>query len=389
MLKALEELPTDLNETYAKMLSRIPENDQVIVKDSLQWLCYACRPVKLVELCEAVMYDEGEPKMDAESRLQPLEILLHICQGFVVLDPVSLTVSFAHPSVRDFLTLTKVPSRDVNFKMDREEAYRTIVSKSISYIMMDCFTHGFSDIQDHCRLVEEYPLLEYAALWPHFVSESRRFLLGIRHAQLEQVMNLFNTYELENGGNFSCWIACIYPGANRDTIRSTTPLYCAAAFGMEHIVSTILKSDKEVHIDALGGRHRCTALCVASYNGHSEVVRLLLDKGANPNTKDKEGFSCCFWAKARGNDECERLLREKGAEAIMPDPVTLEQNESVSSSANANNSLDPSRVFCWKCRRALSRYNIFGKCPACGKKWESAYANPDLREQWELEMMAC
>jgi hypothetical protein len=389
MLKALGELPKDLNETYAKMLLRIPENDHDIVRDSLQWLCYARRPVKLVELCEAVMYEDGEPKIGPESRLQQPEIILRICQGFVVLNPVLLTITFAHPSVRDFLTSDKVPFRDVQFKMDKEEAYRTIVSKSISYIMMDCFTDGFSDIQNHHRLVEEYPLLEYAVLWPHFVGESRRSQSGIDQAQLEQVMKLFMTHQLENGGNFSCWVACIYPDADGDTIRSTTPLYCAAAFGIKQIVSELLESDKRVDIDAPGGRHLCTALCVASYNGHSEVVRLLLEKGANPNTKDKEGFSCCFWAKARGNDTCERLLREKGAEVIMPDPVTLEHSGSVSSSTKDNDSLDPSRIFCWKCRRALSRYNIFGKCPACGNNWESVFNDPDIQEQWELEMMAC
>jgi hypothetical protein len=52
----------------------------------------------------------------------------------------------------------------------------------------------------------------------------------------------------------------------------------------------------------------------ATHAGHIEVVRLLLDKGANPNPQDLRGFSPLMMASMRRDPELVRLLLDKGAD---------------------------------------------------------------------------
>ena len=50
---------------------------------------------------------------------------------------------------------------------------------------------------------------------------------------------------------------------------------------------------------------------------HSDVVRLLLEARADPNTKDKNGDTCLHYAANDGHEEITRLLM--GCSKINPD----------------------------------------------------------------------
>lgn len=56
-----------------------------------------------------------------------------------------------------------------------------------------------------------------------------------------------------------------------------------------------------------------TVLMSASQKGYTEIVRLLLEKGANPNIQDQNGWTSLTWAIQSGHIDVVRLLLEKGA----------------------------------------------------------------------------
>ena len=51
----------------------------------------------------------------------------------------------------------------------------------------------------------------------------------------------------------------------------------------------------------------------ASQNGHENVVKLLLDNGANIDTKDKSGATPLWTAAQNEHDNIVKLLIDKGA----------------------------------------------------------------------------
>ena len=56
-----------------------------------------------------------------------------------------------------------------------------------------------------------------------------------------------------------------------------------------------------------------TILMLASYYGHTELVQLILSRGADPNLKDKQGRTALRRASDSGNLEVVELLKRAGA----------------------------------------------------------------------------
>lgn len=78
--------------------------------------------------------------------------------------------------------------------------------------------------------------------------------------------------------------------------------------------------DKGTDVNAANS-YGATALASACDRGHTEVVKLLLERGANPNTQDTfYKLKPMAWAAQRGHVEIVRLLLDRGATA---DPELL------------------------------------------------------------------
>ena len=54
-------------------------------------------------------------------------------------------------------------------------------------------------------------------------------------------------------------------------------------------------------------------LIYASYGGNTEIVRLLLDNGADPNIRNDYGMTALIAASSRGHNEIVKLLLERDA----------------------------------------------------------------------------
>ena len=98
--------------------------------------------------------------------------------------------------------------------------------------------------------------------------------------------------------------------------REETALGVASRDGREQIVRTLLEKGADTEKADFFGRN---PLHSAVRNGHQDIVRLLLGKGANVNVTDRSGYWPLIQAVVRLDEGLIRFLLEKGAKVDQKD----------------------------------------------------------------------
>lgn len=88
-------------------------------------------------------------------------------------------------------------------------------------------------------------------------------------------------------------------------------------------ISRVAKYAKKVAHPNLQNNSGITALMVAAKAGHTEVVRVLLEGGADPNIQDTTGVTTLMAAAQAGRTEVARVLLEGGADPNIQDKEGL------------------------------------------------------------------
>ncbi|CZR56859.1 uncharacterized protein PAC_06748 [Phialocephala subalpina] len=142
--------------------------------------------------------------------------------------------------------------------------------------------------------------------YSNYSQEAPRRMIGVHFAayfgRVETTMTLLkNRHDLDS----------------KDTYGRTALSY-AAAHGHEAVVKLLLEKGAELETkdEYYGSR---TPLSWAAEDGHEAVVKLLLEKGAELETKDDYGRTPLSWAAEDGHEAVVKLLLEKGAELETKD----------------------------------------------------------------------
>ncbi|GKT61659.1 ankyrin repeat protein [Colletotrichum tofieldiae] len=302
--RALVDIPATLNGFYAGILARIPEQDRCIAHEALTWLCFSLRPLRLDELAEAVVLEEGDADIDGDSRLTDPSIILEICQGLAHASDYFVTL--AHDSIRTFLQSDWIRTSSVSeFAVDAMESHRRIMRKCLAYLHLEPFSSGpVGKLWQVDRRFAVYPLLNYATfMWP---IHSERFPLSDHDEHL--ILGFFETKKLSHGGPFEAWVQFLLHSTNTDVIRETEPVYYAASFNMTSVLQLILRPEYEVDVNKRGGRYSSPPLFVAIWRRNIEAARLLLEAGANPDMWDTSGQTSRLLATGRKMHEIVDLM---------------------------------------------------------------------------------
>ena len=135
---ALSDLPRGLNLTYERILRRINESNgevQKLARRTLSWLFYSRRPLRIAELCQAVIVNVGDTSIDPEA-LPDISEILRCCSSLVRRSTSGKYLEFAHFTVKDILSHlnTKIDSEFVAFAMSADHVENKLAKVCLTYI---------------------------------------------------------------------------------------------------------------------------------------------------------------------------------------------------------------------------------------------------------------
>lgn len=129
------------------------------------------------------------------------------------------------------------------------------------------------------------------------------------------------------GGDVSRVATMLRPETAVNPAQGTTPLYRAAVGGHHDIVRLLLEYGADPDRPS-GGHEEGLPLCAAACWDHAETVQALLDGGADPDAAEEGGWTALLWAAANGNLASADILLDAGADPNRADddgdtPLTL------------------------------------------------------------------
>ena len=315
--RALDELPKTLDETYARSLEEIEEQNWEYAHRLFQCVAAASRPLQVSELADFLAFDfdaGSTPAFLSDWRPEdPAHAVLTICSSLLAVvrqDSDSPVVQFAHFSVKEYLVSTRLAeAKDSisHFHVSMTAAH-TIVTQACLGVLL----HLDKSVTEDS--LEDYPLVEYAA--EHWVDHAR--FENVSFIVEDGMKRLFDP----STSHLSVW-TWIYDPEMFDTRRDefseppeearATPLHYAALCGM-HDVAKFLIVEHSQNVNAGGYGEEETPLHSASRRGHADVALLLLEHGADANAQDYEKGTPLLLASKGGHADVVRVLLKQGVD---------------------------------------------------------------------------
>ena len=109
-------------------------------------------------------------------------------------------------------------------------------------------------------------------------------------------------------------VACLLKyGADVNLVSNDGVSALIPASELGHIDVVKLLLDNGANLKVQRRSDGVTALIIAAYKGHADIVKLLIDKGANVNEKSHKGTTPYMTASSEGHAEVVKILRKSGA----------------------------------------------------------------------------
>ncbi|KAJ0398645.1 hypothetical protein P43SY_009940 [Pythium insidiosum] len=159
------------------------------------------------------------------------------------------------------------------------------------------------------RFQTQVPPLDYDG----YGSDNEDVLLieCVRH---EYGMN--SMFTAARNGDLRTVDALLDNGVGADARDARTPLFGATSGGHGDVVRLLLERGADVDARDKEGR---SVLSWAALSSDASVVRLLLERGASVDAKDKDGRTALHWAAGWSKIDVVRLLRERDADVEAKD----------------------------------------------------------------------
>ncbi|KAK2052294.1 hypothetical protein LY76DRAFT_472246, partial [Colletotrichum caudatum] len=269
--QTLRSLPSTLDETYARVIDKIPSEVEQTARRLLQFLVFSERPLRIEEAVDMIaIVVEDRPRFDAKNRMpQPCEISIY-CSSLVTVvsrggnneNTEVKELQLAHFSVKEYLLSDRV-EQSISGTFRQTLARASITEVCLAYLLE--LNYSLSP----ARLRQSYPLARYAAQY---------WMSHAVQADTSRVDTLIREF-CQHKHSSKTFHQLYDPDAPWDQepgrfgIKNTPLLYYVAHGGVKSAVEEMLKNGADVN--AQGGEFG-NALQAASVKGHNHIVEILL-----------------------------------------------------------------------------------------------------------------
>ncbi|KAL8834565.1 MAG: hypothetical protein Q9170_003693 [Blastenia crenularia] len=301
---SLEGLPRQLSATYDEALRRLDDQDEqytMLARKVLAWVLYAPRSLTMLELQHALAAESTTSglSVDEQHIISPDDIV-YSCAGLVTLDKKTDVIRMVHYSLQEYF----LTNRQAHFP----DGHNDIAAVCLKYLKSDPFSVGHYTEKAQVKTdLERNPFLDYAAhSWGYHAREAgtNPELTSAILDFMAMTPNLSRIVQISmQEFIYRPWPD--YPAGS----PILPPLLVAANFGVEHVATSLLDQGADIDGPSVDAKPlSISALGVACQNGHQDVVRLLLKRGADPRKPLRADISALHRAAALNHPAVVEML---------------------------------------------------------------------------------
>ncbi|ENH72595.1 Serine/threonine-protein phosphatase 6 regulatory ankyrin repeat subunit C [Fusarium oxysporum f. sp. cubense race 1] len=220
--------------------------------------------------------------------------------------------SFLEPEADIHETICKLPlDLDAMYiGILREHARRSGISENTQVMILQWVTHATRPL----RLLELADMLKTVA--GSRFSDSLKENKDLVRAACGPLLEILPDEATRNN-----WLKIYLDSSERlrieDEIVSMSDLHVAALCGLKACIPALIDRLGQKSIDEQDSRKR-NPVWWAALSGHSDIIELLLNHGASPDTHDFKGYQALHVAARRDKAQVVQLLIEKGIAPTVP-----------------------------------------------------------------------
>jgi Ankyrin repeats (3 copies) len=276
-----------------------------------QCVTVASRPLRVEELAAFLAFDFGAgsiPAFKADWRPEDAAwAIASTCSGLISIVKLygSDIVQFSHFSVKEFLISSRLAINISRYHILMVPAHTMVAQVCLGALLR-------VDENVTMASLKYFPLAEYAG--DHWLGHAE--FKNVSSSVQDGMKVLFDPSK----PHLTVWVRIFHPDlllagrSHTPSQPSRTPLHYAAEFGICEVVEFLVVERSQDVNSRKPCHHNQTPLFIASQNGHTEFVRILLQHGADTEARDNNNSTPLHCASRQKHLEVVQLLLNHGAD---------------------------------------------------------------------------